>query len=110
MPRLPSARAAATVLCPYRPRRTAAARPSGRAAACAAERSGSAHPEELGVLVPDLALIQGGAGVAGSTVGVVTGVDTHVPGPPDQIAGLSSRLGDRLARSSEERREGMERS
>src|SRR5699024_11087506 len=98
MPRLPSARAAATVLCPYRPRRTAAARPSGRAAACAAERSGSAHPEELGVLVPDLALIQGGAGVAGSNVGVVTGVDTHVPGPPDQIAGLSRRLGDQLAR------------
>src|SRR5699024_5100356 len=99
MPRLPSARGTATHPCPCRAQDNSSGPPFGDGPLPTLQSAQvSAHPEELGAVVPDLALIQGGAGVAGSNVGVVTGVDTHVPGPPDQIAGLSRRLGDRLAR------------
>src|SRR5690625_4342865 len=101
MPRLPSARGTATYPCPCRAQDNSSGPPFGDGPLPTFQSvQVSAQQEELGAVVPDLALIQGGAGIAGSNVLAVTGVDTHVPGPPDQIAGLSRRFGDWLAGGS----------
>src|SRR5690625_985462 len=64
---------------------------------CVPARNRSGHPDEGGVVHPDLALVQRGAGATGRDVLSVTGVDAHVTGRPDQVAWLGLGLGDHLA-------------